>query len=91
MRKMHALIDQDLLTQEDAQVILLKFQKLDQILGIMNFPQPKADAAIEALLREREEARKNQDWKKADGLRQELAKQGIEVIDTPDGPNWRRR
>lgn len=40
-------------------------------------------------LKERQEARKNKDWKGADFIRDELAKLGIEIKDNPDGTtNW---
>lgn len=91
LHRIHAVIDQGRLGPQGAQAILAKFQKLDQVLGIMNFPQPLADAAIDAQLQAREEARRQRDWARADRLRQELADQGIEVIDTPQGPIWRRR
>jgi cysteinyl-tRNA synthetase len=41
-------------------------------------------------LEQREEARQRQDWAAADRIRDELAAQGVEIIDTPAGPRWRR-
>jgi cysteinyl-tRNA synthetase len=57
----------------------------------MNLPHSARDAHIEALLDEREAARKRRDWAAADRIREELAAQGVEIIDTPAGPRWRRR
>ena len=48
------------------------------------------DAEIEALLEQREAARAAKEWAEADRIRDELAEQGIEVQDTPDGVRWRR-
>jgi cysteinyl-tRNA synthetase len=69
-----------------------RFQELDEVLGVMNPPQPAAarDAEIEARVQAREEARRRRDWTAADKIRQELADHGIEIIDTPAGPRWRR-
>jgi len=50
-----------------------------------------ADPAIAALLAEREAARASRDFATADRIRDELAAQGLEVVDTPDGPQARRR
>ncbi len=43
---------------------------------------------IERLIKEREEARKNKDFKKADGIRQELLKNRILLEDTARGTVW---
>jgi cysteinyl-tRNA synthetase len=44
----------------------------------------------EALFNARIEAKKNKDYTRADELRAELLKRGIEVRDTPQGPVWKR-
>ncbi|OZC02647.1 cysteine--tRNA ligase [Rubricoccus marinus] len=53
-----------------------------------------ADAAlgaeVDALLREREAARANKDWARADALRDEIDALGVIVMDTPSGPTWKR-
>ena len=46
--------------------------------------------AIEALIRERLDARKNKDFARADEIRDSLAAQGIILEDGPDGTIWRR-
>jgi len=51
----------------------------------------ESDPRIDALLVEREEARKRKDWATADRIRDEFAREGIAVIDTPEGPRWRRQ
>ncbi len=45
---------------------------------------------IEALLRERTEARLARNFARADAIRDELTALGIEVMDTPEGPRWRK-
>ncbi|MEM9663825.1 MAG: cysteine--tRNA ligase [Bacteroidota bacterium] len=47
-------------------------------------------ARIEQLIADREAARTAKDFAQADALRDELTSLGIEVMDTPDGPKWRR-
>jgi len=89
--EVNADIDRGRLGQAAAADVLSRLQELDEILGVMNFPQAFHDAAIEARLQEREEARKRKDFAAADRIRAELAGQGIEVTDTPAGPRWRRR
>lgn len=45
-------------------------------------------AAIESKISERKEARAIKDFAKSDAIRDELAKQGIEIKDTPTGTDW---
>ena len=40
---------------------------------------------IETLMKEREQARKNKDWKLSDELRDKIKEQGYIVEDKPDG------
>jgi cysteinyl-tRNA synthetase len=46
-------------------------------------------AAVERLLGERTDARKGKDFARADAIRGELAALGVEVLDTPQGTDWR--
>ncbi len=52
---------------------------------------PEELHAIEHLIAERTQARKEHDWARADQIRAELDKRGVEVTDTPTGPVWRLR
>ncbi|MCR4741708.1 MAG: cysteine--tRNA ligase [Treponema sp.] len=51
---------------------------------------PEADE-IDALVAERSLAKKNKDWAKADEIRNKLTERGIVIIDTPNGPTWKRQ
>jgi cysteinyl-tRNA synthetase len=46
------------------------------------------DALVAGLLEERAAARADQDWARADAIRDRIAAAGIAVEDTPDGPKW---
>ena len=48
------------------------------------------DAEIDALVRERDEARAARDFARADALRDELTGRGIKLEDTPNGTVWHR-
>ena len=50
-----------------------------------------SDPRIDALVAEREAARAAKDFATSDRIRDELAADGIELVDTPAGPSWRRR
>lgn len=47
-------------------------------------------AEIDALVKERTDAKKAKDFATADRIRDELTKRGITIIDTPQGPTWKR-
>ena len=62
------------------------------LLGVVPSTQEEGagDANIDALLEERQTAKLEKNFARADEIRDELAAQGIEIIDTPDGVKWRR-
>ena len=48
------------------------------------------DADIEQLIEERQAARKNKDFKRADEIRATLLDKGIVLEDTREGVKWKR-
>ena len=50
---------------------------------------PEAEE-INALVQARQDAKKNKDFAKADEIRNTLSARGITIIDTPNGPTWKR-
>ncbi len=52
---------------------------------------PEEIAAIERLLAERTQARKEKNWPRADEIRAELDALGVQVTDTSTGPTWQLR
>lgn len=46
---------------------------------------------IEALIKQRNDARKNKFWAQADSARDELTRMGIILEDSPQGTVWRRK
>lgn len=48
------------------------------------------DARIQSLIEERADAKKNRDFARADGIRDQLATEGILLEDTPQGVRWKR-
>jgi cysteinyl-tRNA synthetase len=73
----------------DRALNLLK--ELGGILGILKKERDVIlEKEIEALIKKREQARKEKDWPTADSIREELKKKGIILEDTPAGVRWKR-
>ncbi|MCV2402698.1 cysteine--tRNA ligase [Marinomonas sp. C2222] len=49
------------------------------------------EAAIQALIDERTQARKDKNFARSDEIRDELASQGIDLLDSREGTSWSRR
>ena len=65
--------------------------KLCDILGIITKVETEIlDSDIEALIEERQKARKEKNFARADEIRDMLAKQGIILEDTREGVKWKR-
>lgn len=70
-------------------------QRFEGVLGL-GLDEPaveevvEQDDRIDALVAEREAARKAKDFATADRIRDELAAEGIVIEDKADGPRWRR-
>jgi cysteinyl-tRNA synthetase len=54
-------------------------------------PAGLSDAEVDALIAERDQARRARDFKKSDAIRDQLAAAGILLEDTKDGVRWKRK
>lgn len=72
--------------------VLELYQELGGVLGILGRGAREEQLAeeVEALIRRREEARRQKNWAEADRIREELARAGIRLEDTPYGVRWKR-
>ena len=65
-------------------------EKADSVLGYIAHERGALDADIEGLIAQRERARADKDFARADEIRDQLMEMGIILEDTPDGTHWRR-
>ncbi|NLJ90536.1 MAG: cysteine--tRNA ligase [Clostridiales bacterium] len=69
-----------------------KILLLSDVLGIEAKKEEELlDEDIEKKIQERQEARKNRDFAKADAIRDELLEKGIILEDTREGVRWKRK
>jgi cysteinyl-tRNA synthetase len=91
IRKINLIIDKNSLSTDNREKIIKVIREIDSVLGVMAPGGPeKISREAETLIQKRKQSRQNRDWKTADRLRQELKDMGIEVLDTKEGPVWRK-
>jgi cysteinyl-tRNA synthetase len=68
-------------------------REFDRIFDVLATPPAASqdDAGIDALVAERDAARRARDFARADAIRAELAARGIELLDGAEATRWRRR
>ena len=73
------------------EALLKELEELSDILGIKTEKEEELlDAQVEALIQERQDARKAKNFARADEIRDQLAAQGILLKDTREGVKWTR-
>lgn len=82
--------EQEAPTQAFARAALDIFEELCSVLGICQGKTEQLDDEVEALIEQRQAARKAKDFKTADAIRDKLHDMGIVLEDTPQGVKWRR-
>jgi cysteinyl-tRNA synthetase len=89
IKKVNPILSEGRLDLEQKKYILETFEKINGILNLLKLKECPLAPEIGRLIRDREEARRKKDWKKADTVRSELAQKGVEIVDTPKGPVWK--
>ncbi len=98
VKRVNVAIEQGPLARGDRERLLTALATVDTVLGVLDpaawegGQEGGADVAeIEALVAQRQAARRQKDFATADRIRGELEEQGIVLEDTPEGTRWRRR
>jgi cysteinyl-tRNA synthetase len=91
LRDVNGLIDTGRFSRKEAQEVYKLMAGFDHVLGVIGEvkKEEKLSKEAEALIQQREEARRAKEWKKADDLRQQLRAKGIIIEDTAQGVRWR--
>jgi cysteinyl-tRNA synthetase len=91
VRDVNNLLDANKVSGAEAEAVVGLMAGFDGVLGVVG--KVEAEETLpkeaEALIKEREEARKNRDWKRADEIRVRLKELGVVVEDTAVGVRWR--
>lgn len=78
-------------SKEYLEKLYSRLAELTDVLGIIiDRKEEMLDADIEALIEERQAARKEKNFARADAIREELLEKGIILEDTREGVKWKR-
>jgi cysteinyl-tRNA synthetase len=98
VREVNTAIDRKELVAGDRQRVLEALARVDEVLGVLDPVTWRStpsgdflsDEAIDQLVSERDAARANKDWARADEIRDQLQALGIVIEDAREGSRWKR-
>jgi cysteinyl-tRNA synthetase len=92
VREINTAMTQDELKAEDRKALLALIDGFDSVFNIFGEAQQELlDLEIQALIDERQAARKAKNFARSDELRKQLTDMGVILEDTKDGVRWRRK
>jgi cysteinyl-tRNA synthetase len=92
VREINTMLANYAIHAEDRDAVLDATRRFDQVLGIFGPAESRSlDAEVEALVEERQEARRQRNFARSDEIRDVLAEKGVVLEDTKDGVRWKRK
>jgi cysteinyl-tRNA synthetase len=98
-RKVNAIISGSSPGRPALEAVLGFFSEIDEVLGVFGKDISGvtegaggglSDKDIDAMIQQREEARRSKDWQRSDAIRDELKEKGVIIEDGKEGIRWRR-
>ena len=91
IRQANPLLEEASVGSAQKDEILELFRDANRVFDVFEIEGNRVeDETVQALINEREEARKRRDYARSDEIRAELAEQGIVLEDTGEGTRWKR-
>lgn len=90
VKEMNTLMMENKIGKKNANEIIDLMNDFDKILGILEEKEEKLSPELKKLIDEREKARKEKNFVRADKIRNELKEKGIILEDTKDWVRWKR-
>ena len=91
VRETHVALDRGALPAGSRPALERALAAVDSVLDLFERPAQEVDEEVEELIRRRSAARAARDFAEADRVRDELARRGILLEDTPSGTAWKRK
>ncbi len=93
IRDINTLCDSSQIGGHEAHKIIQFLESLDTVLGVLplKVTTEEISSDLQQLLSERQKAREEKDWKRADTCRDELLARGFLIEDTPAGARLKKR
>jgi cysteinyl-tRNA synthetase len=89
VKKVNRPITEGRLNGKERDKILETMEKINSVMGIMNFKEGRLSEEARELLDRRNAARAARNWEESDRLREELNNLGVAILDTPQGTVWK--
>lgn len=90
VRGVNRALDEGRMDRDRAAAQLAAWRSISGVFGITSPAPPEAPAEIIAMAEERQSARRERDFQRADALRDEVKRRGWIIEDTPSGPRLKR-
>jgi cysteinyl-tRNA synthetase len=90
VRHANRLMNKGQLDEDQLKQILDFMRLVNRILDVIDFEDQPADERVQRLIAQRNQARREKDFPRADALRDQLRSMGIRVTDTNAGTRWTR-
>jgi cysteinyl-tRNA synthetase len=98
VRALNIALDENQLQEENRWDVAKVLEVFDAVFDVLKpselaakAPGALTDAEVEALIEERNQAKKARDFKRSDEIRNGLLEKGIVLEDTKDGVRWKRK
>ena len=90
VKQINTLIAENKIGRKNSNEIISLLAEFDKILGVLKNEDGKLSPQIKNLIDDREKARKEKNFRKADELREELKQKGVILEDTKEGVRWKK-
>jgi len=91
-REVNTALARKQVKEENKKELLQLLTRFDSVLNVLGDQHTEMlDTEVQAMIDERQEARRRRDFGRADEIRIELANRGIILEDTKDGVRWKRK
>jgi len=90
VRYVNRLINKGELDRDQVEQVLDFMRRVNRILDVVDFQRQPGDTKIERLVAERNMARRDRDFDRADALRADLESAGVQLVDTRSGTRWKK-